>query len=160
MRTLSKTKLLAYRQCPKRLWLEIHKPELREDSTATQVNFSVGNRVGDLARQIGRAGNRRRPDRMGTRFEPSAPYNCQKPLRPLSIPPMPTTATCDWRMRFAPETPYNRSSPPKRRAMSGRPESRPDATGANSSVVSGNTAVTLSAPCARSGNATQRLRRK
>ena len=52
MRTLSKTKLLAYRQCPKRLWLEIHKPELREDSTATQASFAVGNRVGDLARQI------------------------------------------------------------------------------------------------------------
>jgi len=52
MRTLSKTKLLAYRQCPKRLWLEIHKPELRADSTATQGNFAVGNRVGDLARQM------------------------------------------------------------------------------------------------------------
>ena len=30
MRTLSKSKLLAFRQCPKRLWLEVHRPELRE----------------------------------------------------------------------------------------------------------------------------------
>ena len=27
-RTLSKSKLMAHRQCPKRLWLQIHRPEL------------------------------------------------------------------------------------------------------------------------------------
>jgi hypothetical protein len=32
MHNLPKSKILAYRQCPKRLWLEIHKPELRDDS--------------------------------------------------------------------------------------------------------------------------------
>jgi hypothetical protein len=31
---LSKSKLLALRQCPKRLWLELHKPHLREHSTS------------------------------------------------------------------------------------------------------------------------------
>ena len=40
MRVLSKSKLLAYRQCPKRLWLEIHRPELRDDSAATQAHFA------------------------------------------------------------------------------------------------------------------------
>jgi len=52
MRNLSKTKLLAYRQCRKRLWLEIHRPELRSDSTATQASFAVGNQVGEIARQL------------------------------------------------------------------------------------------------------------
>jgi hypothetical protein len=52
MRTLSKSKLLAYRQCPKRLWLEVHRPKLREDSAATQVSFAVGNQVGDIARRL------------------------------------------------------------------------------------------------------------
>lgn len=52
MRTLSKTKLLAYLQCPKRLWLEIHRKELRADSLATEAGFVEGNRVGDMARQI------------------------------------------------------------------------------------------------------------
>lgn len=52
MRNLSKSKLLAYRQCPKRLWLEIHKPELREDSSATQASFAIGNKVGDIARSL------------------------------------------------------------------------------------------------------------
>ena len=52
MRTLSKSKLLAYRQCPKRLWLEIHRPKLRDDSAATQASFAVGHQVGDIARQL------------------------------------------------------------------------------------------------------------
>lgn len=52
MRNLSKSKLMAYRQCPKRLWLEIHRPNLREDSTATQASFQVGNTVGEIARSL------------------------------------------------------------------------------------------------------------
>ena len=52
MRTFSKSKLLALRQCPKRLWLEIHRPELREDSASTQASFQVGHQVGDIARRI------------------------------------------------------------------------------------------------------------
>lgn len=52
MRTLSKSKLLAYRQCPKRLWLEVHRPTLREDSAATQTSFAVGHQIGDIARRL------------------------------------------------------------------------------------------------------------
>ncbi len=52
LRTLSKSKLLALRQCAKRLWLEVHCPELREDSRATQASFVVGHQVGDIARQL------------------------------------------------------------------------------------------------------------
>jgi hypothetical protein len=52
MRALSKSKLMAYRQCPKRLWLEVHRPELREDSAATQKEFGVGHEVGDIARRL------------------------------------------------------------------------------------------------------------
>lgn len=51
MRHLSKSKLISFRQCPKRLWLEIHKPELRDDS-ASQFVFSIGNRVGEIAMEI------------------------------------------------------------------------------------------------------------
>lgn len=45
MRTLSKSKLLAFRQCPKRLWLEIHAPQLREDSGATLRTPSQRRRI-------------------------------------------------------------------------------------------------------------------
>ena len=51
MRNLSKSKIIAYRQCPKRLWLEIHKSELRDDS-ASEMVFQIGNQVGDMARTI------------------------------------------------------------------------------------------------------------
>lgn len=52
MRVFSKSKIMAYRQCPKRLWLEVHQPELREDSSAAQASFQIGFQVGDVARRI------------------------------------------------------------------------------------------------------------
>ena len=52
MRNLSKSKLLAHRQCPKRLWLEIHRPELAEISAATQLAFDFGHEVGAVARKL------------------------------------------------------------------------------------------------------------
>ena len=51
MRNLSKSKIIAYRQCPKRLWLEIHKPELKDDS-ASEAVFAIGNQVGDKAQEV------------------------------------------------------------------------------------------------------------
>ena len=52
VRTFSKSKLMALRQCPKRLWLEVHRPELREDSSATEAIFQTGHRVGELAQRL------------------------------------------------------------------------------------------------------------
>ena len=51
-RALSKSKLVAHRVCPKRLWLEVHHPELRSDSAATQAIFRTGHEVGRIAQQI------------------------------------------------------------------------------------------------------------
>lgn len=52
MRTLSKSKLIAFRQCPKRLWLEIHKPTVRKDSESTETSYKIGDQVGEVARRI------------------------------------------------------------------------------------------------------------
>ncbi|NMV37879.1 DUF2779 domain-containing protein [Ralstonia insidiosa] len=52
MRALSKSKLMTFRQCPKRLWLEIHRPSLREDSAATQASFDTGHQVGEIAQRL------------------------------------------------------------------------------------------------------------
>jgi hypothetical protein len=52
MRTLSKSKLLAFRQCAKRLWLEVHRPELRDVSSETEARLQVGHDVGAVARQL------------------------------------------------------------------------------------------------------------
>lgn len=62
---LSKSKLIAWRQCPKRLWLEVHKPEAREDSAGVTASFSAGNEVGEVARRI------YDPQGHGTTLDPS-----------------------------------------------------------------------------------------
>ncbi len=43
---------MAFRQCPKRLWLEVHRPQLRADSQAAQASFAMGHEVGEIARRI------------------------------------------------------------------------------------------------------------
>jgi predicted RecB family nuclease len=52
MRTFSKSKLIALRQCPRRFWLEVHRPDLRQDSEQSAHRFQVGHEVGDLARRL------------------------------------------------------------------------------------------------------------
>lgn len=53
MRGLSKTRLMSFRQCPKRLWLEVHRPELVPAPDAgTQARFDAGHRVGEIARDL------------------------------------------------------------------------------------------------------------
>lgn len=52
MGALSKSKLLAFRQRPKRLWLEINRQKLRTESKNTQRNFKAGHLVGGLARRL------------------------------------------------------------------------------------------------------------
>ncbi len=56
-RLLSKSKLIAFRQCEKRLWLEVHKPELRQDSAQAEMRMEAGNELGRLARHIYDPGN-------------------------------------------------------------------------------------------------------
>jgi predicted RecB family nuclease len=51
MSNLSKSKILAHRQCPRRLWLELHEPELRDDPDSETV-FQFGHQVGAAARSL------------------------------------------------------------------------------------------------------------
>src|SRR5450432_3914421 len=59
---LSKSKLIAFRQCPKRLGLEIHRPELRVWDEAMYRRFATGYQVGDLAQREHPAGYLIAPD--------------------------------------------------------------------------------------------------
>jgi hypothetical protein len=52
MLRLSKSKLLAFRQCERRLWLELHRPGLRHDDEDSQAAFAAGHLVGELARRL------------------------------------------------------------------------------------------------------------
>lgn len=51
-RNLSKSKLLAFRQCPRRLWLSLHRPELGDFSPSAQARLAAGHEVGELARRL------------------------------------------------------------------------------------------------------------
>ena len=51
-RSLSKTRLMGFLQCPKRLWLESHRPELAAPpDPGTRARLDEGRRIGTLARQ-------------------------------------------------------------------------------------------------------------
>lgn len=51
-RYLSKSRLLSFLQCPRRLWLEVHRPGLAPYEPARQALFDTGNRVGAIARTL------------------------------------------------------------------------------------------------------------
>ena len=49
---LSKSRLMAFKQCPKRLWLYVHRHDLQEFSEETEQRFQIGFQVGDIARSL------------------------------------------------------------------------------------------------------------
>ncbi len=49
---LSKSRLQAFRQCPKRLWLTVHRPDWQDVSEETEQRFQIGFQVGDVARSL------------------------------------------------------------------------------------------------------------
>jgi hypothetical protein len=52
VRKLSKSKLLSFRQCRKKLWLEDHQPELKLERAGTGASFAAGRSVGAVARRL------------------------------------------------------------------------------------------------------------
>lgn len=49
---LSKSKITAFEQCRKRLWLQTHKAEVAVEDESAQARFAKGNAVGDLACEL------------------------------------------------------------------------------------------------------------
>jgi hypothetical protein len=64
--TLSKSKLIAFRQCPKRLWLELHGPKKPTPDAQIQARFDTGHAVGKIAQTLYDAHGR------GVVFDPNA----------------------------------------------------------------------------------------
>ena len=52
MAKLSKSKLILYRQCPRRLWLHENRSDLIKPNPETQAKLDEGNKVGDIARRL------------------------------------------------------------------------------------------------------------
>ncbi len=46
---LSKSKITMFEQCPKRLWLSVHRPELAEQDEGAETRFATGHEVGAIA---------------------------------------------------------------------------------------------------------------
>lgn len=46
---LSKSKIAAFEQCPKRLWLQVHRPESAEADAASTARFAAGHDIGAIA---------------------------------------------------------------------------------------------------------------
>jgi hypothetical protein len=51
-RMLSKSRLMAFRQCPKRLWLQTFRRHLATIDPTAQARFDAGHRVGEIARRL------------------------------------------------------------------------------------------------------------
>lgn len=49
---LSKSRIIAWKQCPKRLWLQIHRCDLLEVSDVAERSFQIGYEVGEVARGL------------------------------------------------------------------------------------------------------------
>lgn len=56
MHGLSKSRLLAWRQCPKRLWLQVRQPELARYATPQAARLAAGTQVGEVARDLWHGG--------------------------------------------------------------------------------------------------------
>ena len=52
MAGLSKSRIIVHRQCPKRLWFQINRPDLLEVEAPTAVRMAAGTNVGEVARSI------------------------------------------------------------------------------------------------------------
>jgi len=46
---LSKSRITAFEQCPRRLWLAVHRPDLGEQDEGAQARFDIGHKVGEMA---------------------------------------------------------------------------------------------------------------
>ncbi len=52
MHGLSKSKIMAHRQCPKRIWLQTFRPELSAETPLARLRMQSGNRIGEAARTL------------------------------------------------------------------------------------------------------------
>jgi len=62
---LSKSRVIAWRQCPRRLWLEAYRPDLKVVPAALQRSFDLGHQVGEVARALHPGGHLIDPPTLG-----------------------------------------------------------------------------------------------
>ena len=83
---LSKSKLMAFAQCPKRLFHQTYHPEEGEVSDQTETAFETGHQVGDLAIELYGGGESRfvsNDDGLEIALEQTREYMAKEPRVPL-----------------------------------------------------------------------------
>lgn len=80
---LSKSRLLAYRQCPKRLWLQVHRTELQEVSSETVMAFGHGHTVGAVAQALQPDGILIETDNLSEALAATRRVMAEQPDRPI-----------------------------------------------------------------------------
>lgn len=80
---LSKSRLLAYRQCPRRLWLQTHRPELAMVDTASAAWMASGSKAGEVFRSLHPEGILIDTDDLGEALRQTRTLLASQPLRPL-----------------------------------------------------------------------------
>ena len=53
---LSKSRITAFEQCPKKLWLSVHRRELAEVQAQSELRFAAGHEVGAIACELAPGG--------------------------------------------------------------------------------------------------------
>ncbi|MEQ1609979.1 MAG: DUF2779 domain-containing protein [Hyphomonadaceae bacterium] len=53
---LSKSRITSFEQCPKKLWLSVRRPELRQEDPTSLIRLAMGNELGALARTLAPGG--------------------------------------------------------------------------------------------------------
>ena len=79
---LSKSRILIHRQCPRRLWLQVHKPALADESTGQPLT-EAGTTVGLLARHMHADGVLIDAEDLRSALRQTAQALTVKPRRPL-----------------------------------------------------------------------------
>lgn len=80
---LSKSRIISHQQCPKRLWLERFRPELREDDAGSVASMAVGDGVGDLARRLFPGGVLIDEDDLSRALELTREVMAEQPRKPV-----------------------------------------------------------------------------
>ena len=79
---LSKSKIAAYEQCPRRLWLQTHAPEEAKFDDGAEARFAAGNDVGEIARRLVSGGVLVEEEDLGAALEATQRHLAERP-RPL-----------------------------------------------------------------------------
>ena len=80
---LSKSRLLAYRQCPRRLWLQTHHPGLAMVDAASSAWMASGTEAGEVFRSLHPEGILIDTDDLGEALRQTRTLLASQPLRPL-----------------------------------------------------------------------------